>query len=343
MTESTRRVSTTVPEGWVALLDSDPSASPSHRPELWEAMAAAVPAFEWRVLELRDGGLAGGAPLVISRRGPFRWVHALPWLLPAPPLARAGQHARADDALCAAFADLAAEERAVGGEWSFYRPEGPAPDASALSRVPGETRRFSTAVLPLAAGLDAVRSELHRKQRQALDHALAQPFTFAEDPVGLEEAQALHLAQSRHWPGHRPVPLELCSRLLRAGPAEARVGRLFTLRSRHELVSATFALDGPHETFVWWSGTRPEGRRVNAFVRLLWGVAEWAAARGRRRLNLGASGGLSQVAAFKSALGATLVDYPVRWLDSRNASLAGRGLALAQAFRRRGRARGEAM
>lgn len=334
-------VSERAPDDWGALLASDPSASPSHRPELWEAIAATIPSFEVRVLALRDSGLVGGAPLVVSRRGPFRWLHALPWLLPGAPLARPGEHARVDAALCGAFAALARELHAVGGEWSFYRPEGPAPAAEALEQVAGETRFVTAAGLPLVHGLEPLRAGMARKQRQALDQARERAWTFAEDAAALDETHALHLAQAREWPGHVPVPLELSRRLLRAGTPDAPVARLFTLRSRLELVAATLALDGPHETFVWWSGMRAEGRRTHAFPLLLWSVAEWAAARGRRRLNLGASGARAPVFAFKAGLGASEIRYPVRWLGARHASFAGRWLARAQAWRRRGRAMGE--
>jgi hypothetical protein len=88
---------------------------------------------------------------------------------------------------------------------------------------------------------------------------------------------------------------------------------------------------------------RPEGRRTHAFALLLWRVAEWAAARGRQRVNLGASGGLVPVSAFKSALGASTIAYPVRWLGARHASAAGRMIARLQAWRRKGRAMGEAV
>jgi CelD/BcsL family acetyltransferase involved in cellulose biosynthesis len=330
------------PEGWRELVAADRSASPSHAPGLWAALAAALPAFEWRVLVLREAGdLVAGVPLVLERRGPFRWLHALPWLLPAPPVARPGGHARADLALAAAFATLAACERAVGGAWSWYRPEGPEPAPEALALVPGETRRFEAATLPLAAGTEPLRARMDRKQRQALEHALARRATFAEEPGALDEAFALHLRQSAGWPGHRPLPLELSRRLLRPAADDAPSARLFTLREGGELVSATLALDGAHETFVWWSGTHERARRTSAFARLLWSVAEWAAARGRRRLDLGASTGLPHVAAFKRSLGATGVRYPVRWLDARAAGLAGRGLARLQGLLRRGRARGE--
>lgn len=336
-------VATEVPADWGELLAADPSASPSHRPELWDAIAATLPSFEWRLLAQREHGLAGGAPVVISRRGPFRWLHALPWLLPAPPLARPGAHAAVDAALATAFDELARTLGAVGGEWSFYRPAGPAPAAETLARVPGETRAFSAAVLPLADGVAALHAGIPRKQRQALDQARERPYTFAEEPGALDAAHALHLGQARAWPGHHPLPLELSRRLLRAGAGGAPVARLFTLRSPAGLVAATLALDGPHETFVWWSGMRPEGRRTHAFPLLLWRVAEWAAAEGRKRVNLGASGGLLPVSAFKSALGASTIDYPVRWLNAAYASAAGRLLARGQAWRRRGRAMGEAM
>jgi hypothetical protein len=334
-------VEDTVPPGWDDLLVGDPSASPSHRPALWEALAGALPGCEWRVIAFREAGvLVAGVPVVIERRGPFCWLHALPWLLPGAPVARAGAHARADHPLAWAFASLALELGAVGGEWSWYRPEGPAPAAGALALVPGETRRFEAARLPLAAGAGALRERMARTQRQALDHALALPADFAEDPAALDEAYALHLAQSGGWPGHRPLPLELSRRLLRAdGPGEP-AARLFTLRTAGELLSATLALDGPHETFLWWSGTHASARRASAFARLVWSVAEWSAARGRRRLGLGASTGLPHVAAFKRSLGAESEGYDVRWLDASAAGWAGRQLARLQAFRRRGRPRG---
>ncbi len=331
-----------VPPGWDALLAADPAASPAHRPAVWDAIAAASPAFEWRLLVSHaDGALVAGAPVMIERRGPFRWLHALPWLLPGAPVAAPGMHARADERLATAFAALAREYGAVGGSWSFYRPGAPAPAESALELVPGETRRFEAALLSLGGGLGEVRAGMGRKQRQALDQALERPYVFAEDAGALDAAYALHLAQSAQWPGHRPLPLELSRRLLQAGPAEAPVARLFTLRSRDGVVSATLALDGPHETFVWWSGTHPSARRHGAFARLLWSVADWAVARGRRRLNLGASTGLPHVAAFKSSFGAVGESYPVRWLSSRHASAAGRLLSRAQEWRRRGRPRGE--
>jgi GNAT acetyltransferase-like protein len=182
---------------------------------------------------------------------------------------------------------------------------------------------------------------MSRKQRQALEHTRARGYAFADEPGALDEAHALHLSQSHAWGRHRPLPLDLSRRLLASGGAEP-VARLYTLRSRHGLVSATLALESRHETFVWWSGTHAEGRRTHAFAYLLSCVGERAAAHGRRRLNLGASTGLPHVATFNSSLGAESFRYPVRRLDARAAGWSGRAIAALQRAVRRGRPEGDA-
>lgn len=336
LTAAALRVLDQVPAEWDALVAADDSASPSHQPLVWAAFAAAFPGFEWRLLASYEGGaLAAGVPVVIARRGPFRWLHALPWMLSAAPLARAGAHAAADRMLATAFAALAQREQVVGGEWACYRPGVEPVGEDALSAVPGNTRWVETALLPVEHGLDACRAAMGRKARQTLEQAGERGLVFAEEPAALDEAYALHVAQSRHWPGHRPLPIELSRRLLAARASGDSVARLFTLRSGHGLESATLVLDGAHETLAWWAGTHPGGRRLQAFTLLMWRVAEWATQHGRRRLNLGASTGLEGVSAFKRSLGADIVRYPVRVLDARHAGWAGRALALAQSARRR--------
>ncbi|HTR97942.1 MAG TPA: GNAT family N-acetyltransferase [Candidatus Acidoferrales bacterium] len=327
------------PSDWPALLASDPGASPAHQPGVWHALADHAPGFELALAVVEEPeGTIGGAPALIERRGGLRWFHALPRLLPGAPLARPGRHAEVDERIAHAFAARARELRVVGGEWACYRPCGEAPSADALAILPGETRRFRAALVDLRGGLDAALARLDRKVRQSLQHARSRRLDFGEDPAALEPGYALHVAQSRAWSGHRPLPLELARRLLAPGAG----GRLFALRDAGGVVSAALALDGPHETFVWWSGTHAEGRRRGAGPLLLWRIVEWAAAAGRVRVNLGASTGLEGVAAFKHGLGADAFEYPVRWLDARHASLLGRAVALAQARLRRDRARGEA-
>ena len=67
---------------------------------------------------------------------------------------------------------------------------------------------------------------------------------------------------------------------------------------------------------------------------------EWAAARGRTRVNLGASSGLPGVSSFKRSLGVTTVRYPAIRLDDRFANAAGRAVARLQTRVTRGRTPG---
>jgi CelD/BcsL family acetyltransferase involved in cellulose biosynthesis len=180
-----------------------------------------------------------------------------------------------------------------------------------------------------------------RKSRQEIRQA-GERLVLAQEPDALEEAYALHLAQSRTWHAHRPLPLELSRRLLAdAGDGLGAVARLFTARRGGALVCATLVLDHPREAMPWWSGADPEARRLHAFPCLLWAVVEWAHGAGRARVNLGASGDLDAVSAFKDSLGARMERYPVRWFDSASASAPGRALAALQRRVRAGRPRGE--
>lgn len=329
------------PQDWGALLAADPSASAAHRPQVWEAFAATLPGFTPRVATVeRDGRTIGGLPVLVERRGGLHWLHALPMLLPGAPLALPGEHARVDAEVAAALAGLATELGVVGGEWALWRPCGPAVDAAELAALGGETRRLTGSVVPLGDGLAAALGRVDRKQRQEVRRARSAGLAFAEEPFALEACHALHAAQGARWRGHHALPLALSRRLLAASPGSP-VARLFTLRLAGELVSGAFALDGPHETLVWWSGTHPGGRRLHAFPLLLWKIVEWAAAAGRARVNLGASTGLQAVAAFKHSLGAEEIGYPVLWLDAARAGPLARAVAWAQSRLRRGRPRGE--
>jgi hypothetical protein len=277
---------------------------------------------------------------VIRRQAGFHWIHAMPSLLTAAPLAVVGSHAAVDLAVGEALAALQRELGAVGGEWCCYRPSDPPVDRAALERPGGETRMLEASLIELERGAGAPLARVDRKTRRDLRQARDAGLTFAEAPEQLAEAYALHLAQSRAWRGHRPLPLELSRRLLGVGGAGTPLARLFVVRDGRGLLAATFALDHLRETLVWWSGMHKDGRARHAFPLLMWSVVEWAAARGRARVNLGASAGLDAVADFKDSLGARPFAYPVRWLDAHAAPGAGRLVHAAQGWLRRGRHRG---
>jgi hypothetical protein len=329
------------PPGWAALLESDPNATAAHRPGLVASLAAVLPGHEPAFVAVeRDGELLGGGPVVVTRVAGFRWLYLLPFSLPGAPLARAGEHAGVDPAFADALAGRAAELGVVGGAWSCYRPAGPPADLDVLARVPGETRWIETALLDLSGGFDPALRAMDKKTRNELRRA-HERLSFDDDPGAVDEAYALHQAQGRQWPGHRPLPLALARRLLeeRDGRREP-IARLFVVRDGRGLLSAGLVLDHASECFVWWTGSHPDARRSHAVTRLFGGVAEWAAERGRARFNLGASVGMEGVAAFKRSLGGAPYRYPIRWIAARGA--VARGLATLQGWVRRGRSRGSA-
>lgn len=326
------------PAGWDALLAGDSNATAAHDPALWRAFTAAYPMRLAFVAAFDDGGLAGGAPALIERRAGLSWLRALPMLLGAAPLARAGRREAVDVAIARGIGGLQRRLGVVGGEWAVYRAADPPPDETVLAACGGEIRTMEAACVDVADGIDAARRRMDRKTRQDVRRA-ARRLRFAEAPDALEEAYALYLRQARHWGAHRPLPLELSRRLL-AGPAPA--ARLFAVRDARGLLSAALALDGARETMLWWSGSHPEARHRGAFPFLLWSVVEWAAAAGRARVNLGASAGRTPVTEFKTSLGAQGVRYPVCWLDARYAPPPGRLVAMVQRRLRRGRDRGTA-
>ena len=213
------------PTGWRGLIAADPGATAAHRPALWAALAAVRPGTSVHCLAVEtDGVLRGGMPLLVERRAGCHWLHALPFLLSGAPLAVAGAHAEVDAAVALALRGLQRDLGAVGGEWALYRPAGP-PGAPATAEVPvGETRWVEAAVIELAGGLEAAWSRLDRETRRDIRQARGR-CAWAEEPGALEEAYALHLAQSRAWRGYRPPPLELSRRLHQRPPAQPRARR----------------------------------------------------------------------------------------------------------------------
>jgi hypothetical protein len=338
----TTRVLDAPPATWRAVLASDPAATPGHRPELWRHLAATVDGMVLRFVAVEeDGRLLGGGAAFVRRRGGSRWLHVLPYLLSGAPLAVPGAHASVDRRFAAALEAMRRELAVVGGEWAAHRPAGPPPDPGALEAVGGVTRLLETSVIDLEPGIERAWAGLESTARSELQKARASGLVFAEEPEALDEVYVLHLAQARRWSSHRAIPLELARRLLaEPGAPEGPPARLFTVRDRHQLLCAMFYLDQSREILAWWSGSRDDARARHAMTFLYWSTAEWAAAAGRARLNLGGSPGLSGLAAYKRSLGAESVRYPVRWMDAGDSASA-RAVAALERWARRGRHRGE--
>lgn len=337
------RAWTDPPAAWEALVRDDPNATPAHRPAVWQALATALPGMTPLFCGVdSDGVFAGGAGALIERRAGFRWIHALPFLLPGAPLARPGHHATVDAAVGAHFGALQRELGAVGGEWMLYRPAGPAVDDAARSALSGATRMHDSWTVDVTPGAAARWRMLEKNTRHALRRAWARGLQVIEDPGGLEGAYAMHLAQARDWPGFRPLPIELSRRLLGAVDASGPVARLFVVRDGRRRLAALFLLEHPRERFAWWSGMSEAGRAAGAMPVLFWSLIERAAGEGRVRLNLGGGTGRETLALFKRRFGAEARRDPVVWLDARRAPWPGRTVGALQAWWRRGRARGEA-
>jgi CelD/BcsL family acetyltransferase involved in cellulose biosynthesis len=328
------------PADWEAMLVLDPNATAAQSALFAPALSAVTPGLTVQFLVIeRERALLGGGPVIEERRGGFHWLHASMFTLPGTPIARPGEHETVDRAFADALASRAHAQGAVGGAWVLYRPVGPAPVPQALDAVPGETRWVETTLLRLEEGLEPVRRRMDKKTRNELRHAARGRTTFAEEPDAIDEAFSLHQAQARTW-GHRPPPLTLLRRLLVTGN-DAPLARLFTVRDTRGLLAAAYVLDHVSECFVWWTGAHPHARHENAVSWLFWSIAEWAAARGRARFNLGASPGLPGVAAFKRSLGGESFRYPVRALDDSNARGLARMVAALQRRMRRNRPWGE--
>ena len=326
------------PAEWDALVHEDPNATPVHRAEVMRVFADALPGCRGAFVAVEEeGALIGGGPLVLERRFGLEWMRAMPYTLPGAPLARHGRHADVDRVVAEALETKARESGVIGGEWVLFRPAGPAVDASAVERLPGETLVTTTEIVDLSAGAAAAYARIGRRERESIASARARGLACAEEPEALDETYALYVAQARAWRGHRPKPLPLLRRLL-AGDLPA--ARLFTVRDSRGLLAGALALVGEREWLVWWSGSHPEARRKQAFASLLWSVGESAARAGAWRMNVGGDAGRGGIAAFKKSLGAAPLPVPIRWLGSDHASWWGRVVASVQRRMRAGRWRG---
>jgi hypothetical protein len=84
--------------------------------------------------------------------------------------------------------------------------------------------------------------------------------------------------------------------------------RLWVARAAGRVVCGVLGHVDPDETYVWWSGSSGEARRLLAFPAVL---EELVASCGSRAVNLGFSGGQVKLTDFKEQLGAEPRPLPI--------------------------------
>jgi hypothetical protein len=280
------------------------------------ALDLEVPAHDRRAFAVYDGNrVVAALPARLERRFGGTWLRAQPHGTPAGPVfdPALGEDDRraAAGALWGLLAARAQAEGWLGGDATLC---GPAAEDEALlpPAALGAVRRESAHVIPLADGLDAWQATLDKRARQMVRRARERGVTagLAESPADLEAVYGQFLEQARAWGLKRVRPLSFYRALLEP-PTEAR---LWIGRYGGETVCGVLVFVLPEESYVWWSGSAPSARPVNAFAATLATVVEEC---GSRRVSLGFSGGRANLTAFKRQLGGTTLSVPIVELTPR--------------------------
>lgn len=301
------------------------------------------PAWKGLTLAVRSASGEEGAPLVAALEGRLErrlggaWLRAQPFGAPAGPLfASALSLAERADAARLLWGELDRLARAggwVGGDVTYSGPAALDPALRAPAAL-GAERADSAHVIDLAAGSDAWLASLRKRARQQFTKAVRLGVDVEEsaDPAALAAVHALHAAQARAWGGGDVRPLAFYRALVEP-PSDAR---LWVARAAGTIVCGVLAFVDPAETYVWWSGSGLEARRLVAFPYLLSRVV---AECGSARVSLGFSGRQARLTDFKEQMGAAAVPVPILELTPRPRTPYHALLAVARAHARARRVR----
>jgi CelD/BcsL family acetyltransferase involved in cellulose biosynthesis len=276
---------------WQALAAADVAASGFHDPRFVALFAAWRPRSEAAYLELRDdaGNLRGGLPFLVQHRGRFQAFSSGPAGSYGGPIAAAAAERWA---LVDAFLSMGRLETLR--REMLCRAELAAPSPSLEPRTAG--------YLSLEGGFETFlrerfprnrRNECNRSERRGL------VFEMARDAASVERFHAILAENFVLWKT-RPLELPFLVALLE----EMDAFTLFVVRYEGEVVGGHLCCEHGDELFPWVGAT---ARRDGIFPApyLIREEARYAAGRGLRVLNLGASDGLAGVADFKRLLGAS--------------------------------------
>ena len=335
------RWSDALPGDWDAWVRRQEDASFAVRAGFLEALEVFPGDGAVHVLEARspERGRRGALAVHLSRRFGRLWARSLPFGTYGGPLVDATDPDPRPvlQELARHFEEWARARRVAGGEvilgpnfsGRLEDPETPSPGllAGVMSVTPGVTH-----VLPMEAGAEALYDSLKRETKKGFRKAERDGVRVRSAPDRLAAVYGAYQRQARAWGVRRPYPIPFLQRLLDhpSGFAE-----LVVAEREGELLAGVLALSTDHETFLWWSGSTPASRETLAYPYLLWKILERETARGRRRLNIGSSGGRSTIESFKESLGAVPRSIAILHLRPHGADPIARLLQWARAMRRR--------
>jgi len=277
----------------------------------WGGMTIAV-----RAGEDGRGPLAAALEGWVERRLGGAWLRAEPFGAPAGPLFAPGLDAA--ERVAAArllWGELDRVARAfgwIGGDLTYAGPAATDPALRAPASL-GAERVDVSHVIDVSAGPDAWRAALRKRARQQFTEAerLGVSVEASADPADVGAVHALHSAQVRAWGGREPRPLAFYRTLLEAPGGGVR---LWVARAGGAVVCGTLVFVDPEESYVWWSGSGLEARRLVAFPYLLSRVVVEC---GSLRVSLGFSNREERLTDFKEQMGAAAVEVPILELTPR--------------------------
>ncbi|MCB4454443.1 GNAT family N-acetyltransferase [Leisingera sp. McT4-56] len=185
-------------------------------------------------------------------------------------------------------------------------PETPALHLSRLGAVPLVTPAHA-AIWDLSGDLDQRRAALHQKWRNRLKHGAAQNLRLTRQNLPHDVRHWLFQADAKQQTlrGYRSWPIGLTLAYARENKGQAK---LFQASEGKEAVAAILILSHGSGATYHIAHTTARGKQLSAHTLLLWEAANWLAAKGICRLDLGLinTEDAAGLARFKLGTGANL-------------------------------------
>ncbi|WP_052272266.1 GNAT family N-acetyltransferase [Leisingera sp. ANG-M7] len=164
-------------------------------------------------------------------------------------------------------------------------PESPAPHLARLGAVPLATPAHA-ALWDLSGDADQRRAALHPKWRNRLKHGEAQPLRLTRQNLPHDVRHWLFRADAKQQSarGYRSWPIGLTLAYARENKGQVK---LFQAFEGKEPVAAILILTHGNAASYHIAHTTTRGKRLSAHPLLLWEAANWLAAKGVCRLDLG--------------------------------------------------------